>query len=448
MRVKIDEPSVVAVSGPDETCWGRFQFPALSRLDESRIAVIYSLRADSVMSYGAAKAVRVSADRGRSWNDAAPGDIDMIMTDAIVFPDGEALRFPRETPVGADGLALPEKRMVYTDPYGRRADCYRLCELPDDLRSVRAFRRLPGQSCWREEVVSLDIPDICVRVWRWEWDTGGFRDPNLLVHPHIHTEFGWLLTPDGGLLLFLYETRFVNDNVSHDVLALRSDDRGRNWRLWGAPGHLPAGEAMRAAAVFLNDPNSNYNRLWGDLPGGAPVPDFSGALFEPSVISFSDGRIICVMRSDFGGTHQPVFITRSSDWGKAWSAPEILTPFGVMPRLTLLDNGMIAMVYGRPGVQLLFCGDGKGDRWISPLTLLPEPREKTRVTAGRRGSRTDDRQAGHDDTCGNCAVLKNGPDKFFVAYSDFRHREADGTLRKAIKTQEITVNPQLGDCVI
>ena len=48
-------------------------------------------------------------------------------------------------------------------------------------------------------------------------------------------------------------------------------------------------------------------------------------------------------------------------------------------------------------------------------------------------------QAGHDDTCGNCTVLKAGPDRFLVAYSDFRHLNAAGQRCKAVCVREVAV---------
>ena len=73
------------------------------------------------------------------------------------------------------------------------------------------------------------------------------------------------------------------------------------------------------------------------------------------------------------------------------------------------------------------------------MNLLPEPGEKTRATIGRRGMPTTGTQAGHDDTCGNCTVLKTGPGRFLVAYSDFRHTNADGQHCKAICVREVKV---------
>jgi hypothetical protein len=449
LTVELGKPSVVAVSAPGEKRWGHYQFPHIGRLDNGTLVVSYSVNADSVMSYGAAHPAGVSGDGGKTWRATKTGEVEASAVGAIVFPDGEEIKFRREKPLDATKLKLPANPVRYRDLWTREADCYRLGDLPEELRRVKMLRRLPGENAWREEWAVLDVPDLVVQVIRREASDSGWSDPNILVQPHIATEFFHTVTPDGGLLIFTYLRCFNPDGTLPErggVGVLRSDDRGRTWRLWGIPGWFRDEAEERAVTQpFLDNPDSNYSRLWGGK-GTVPIPSFNvGALYEPGVVSFGDGRMVCVMRTDTGGTHEPCFVARSTNWGKTWSKPEILTPFGVMPKMLLLDNGVIALVYGRPGVQLLFCTDGKGELWQTPMNLLPEPGEKTCAMVGRRGETTTATQVGHDDTCGNCTVLKTGANSFLVAYSDFRHKDASGKICKAIKVQEITVILTNGD---
>ena len=449
LMVELAEASVVAVSAPGETRWGHHQFPLIERLEDGRLIVSYSVERDSSMSYGKARPACISEDGGRTWRAAAPGEAEASAAGGIVFPDGEAITFPLEKPLDAATLKLPPNPVRHRDLYTKESDCYRLYDLPEELRRVKLLRRLPGETQWREEWAKLDIPDLVVRVMRREMSDKGWCDPNILIQPRIPTEFFHTFTPDGGLLNFTYLAhRFNPDGTLPErrgVAVLRSDDRGRAWRLWGIPGWFRDEAEERAAAQpFLDDPDSNYNRLWGGKDA-APIPFFEvGGLYEPGVVSFGDGRMVCVMRTDTGGTHEPCFVTRSADWGKTWTTPEILTPFGVMPKLVLLDNGVIALVYGRPGVQLLFCTDSKGEVWHTPVNLLPEAAEKTRAVAAARGPEQPsgtirNRTNPIRDTCGNCTALKTGPDRFLVAYSDFRHTNEAGQLCKAICVREVKV---------
>lgn len=445
IRVELGRPAVVVLSQPNETRWGYYQFPEIFRLDNGHLAVLYSVHSDSAMSYGQPKPGRVSSDGGKTWHAAAAGMIEQSSAEAIVFPDGEAIKFPMQKPLDASSLKLPKRHILHTDLYGRKSECYRLGDLPDDLQYVKMLRRAPGKAEWGEEWARLDIPNCVVSVFRWEWSAAGWSDPNILVQPRINPTFFWTIASDSEVLVFSDYYCFNADGTIPERMGsavLRSDDRGRTWRVWGVPGYFPDAAAERAAAQpFLDDPNSNYNRLWGSKEN-TPIPNFvSGGLYEPGVVSFGDGRMICIMRTSTGGTHEPMFISRSSDWGKIWTIPEIITPFGVMPKIVRLDNGVITLVYGRPGVQLLFCTDGNGEIWHTPINLLPELGEKTRASIGCRGTITTNNQAGHDDTCGNCTVLKTGSDRFLVAYSDFRYVDAAGQTCKAIKVQELTVAP-------
>lgn len=156
------------------------------------------------------------------------------------------------------------------------------------------------------------------------------------------------------------------------------------------------------------------------------MPDLSSDIISESAgIAFGGGRMIYVMRSHVGSTVKPMFVARSEDWGKTWSVPEILTPRGVMPRMVLLECGMIALSYGRPGLYLLFSNDD-GRTWHTPTTLLP----KEGAEAG--GLTTD--------CCGYSSLLVTGPDRFLIVYSDFRHVDKDGRRCKAIKVREVTVS--------
>ncbi len=435
-QIDLGQPSVVALSSPGETRWGHYQFPHITRLEDGRLAVTYSVEADSTMSYGAAHPACVSTDGGQRWRAAAPGEVEASAAGAIIFPDGEAIKFPLQTPLPATKLDLPPHPVRHTDPYTRESDCYRLGDLPEALQRVKLLRRRAGETAWREEWATLEMPDMVVHVWRREYSDAGWSDPNILQQPHLATEFFHTIMPDGGLLNFISARRFHPDGTLPErggVCVVRSVDRGRSWRMWGIPGWFRDEAEERAAAQpFRDDPESNYNRLWGGRDA-APVPHFDvGGLYEPGVVSHGDGRMVCVMRTDTGATHEPCFVTRSRDWGRTWTTPEILTPFGVMPKLVSLDNGALVLVYGRPGVQLLCCTDGEGAVWHTPRNLLPEAGEKTRASIGRRNGTT-----GHDDTCGNCTVLKTGPDRFLVAYSDFRHRNAAGERCKAICVREV-----------
>lgn len=47
-------------------------------------------------------------------------------------------------------------------------------------------------------------------------------------------------------------------------------------------------------------------------------------------------------------------------------------------------------------------------------------------------------------SCGYPNLLATGPDKFLLIYSDFKHFNKDGEVRKAIKVREVIVATSKG----
>jgi hypothetical protein len=48
-----------------------------------------------------------------------------------------------------------------------------------------------------------------------------------------------------------------------------------------------------------------------------------------------------------------------------------------------------------------------------------------------------------ENTCANSDVLKAGPDRFLVAYTDYDHRDRVGRIRKAVLVREVAAEPVL-----
>ncbi len=88
---------------------------------------------------------------------------------------------------------------------------------------------------------------------------------------------------------------------------------------------------------------------------------------------------MCVMRTRMAGntlgrrpltkvTHS-LAAARSSDNGYTWSRPEAIAPFSVTPHLRTLDNGTVAVVYGRPGEHVRASADS-GKTWSEAFPLV------------------------------------------------------------------------------
>lgn len=110
------------------------------------------------------------------------------------------------------------------------------------------------------------------------------------------------------------------------------------------------------------------------IPPGDKFKNSSGYC-EPTFIKTKDGSLLCVMRV---GDYLPLFQTRSYDNGSTWSKPVMLpgltskTSQSVDPQLLLMENGILALTYGRPGDQMAFSKDGCGYKWNCSLTAYDD----------------------------------------------------------------------------
>ena len=99
---------------------------------------------------------------------------------------------------------------------------------------------------------------------------------------------------------------------------------------------------------------------WNELPEAKEGPD------ESNTVRLADGRLLCVYRVESGKAYGKSY---SSDEGRSWTAPERMEgAWSVEPRLERLDNGVMLLSGGRPGLFLWVCADGEGKRW-QPLNL-------------------------------------------------------------------------------
>lgn len=143
---------------------------------------------------------------------------------------------------------------------------------------------------------------------------------------------------------------------------------------------------------------------------------------EPTFEFLNDNSILCIMRTS-GGKMTSMYKSYSSDYGKNWTTPEPFTPNGVMPQLVRLDNDVLVLASRRPGIQLRFSFDGKGDIWSQPTELIDYD-ETAGVTY---------------NTCRYPFIYKSSKNEVYIVYSNF-HTENDlGELRKGIIFRNIKV---------
>ncbi len=387
MKLRFGAPVVIDFADKEEK-WGYFQFPNIYYGEDDQIVASWSMHADAISSYGTGGVnYAVSRDGGKTWEKVK----DPVLKDGLLLPNGDKIKIHTPQALKVDTLKLPEpvgESFTHYPDKGSYTYLYKVSELPKQLQGVYINRQQKGENTWKVEQATLNDP-LAVRYSRqglfpvvWWGDMHVVADGSVIagVYP------GFSLEEDGKI------------NAS-GVFFYRSDDNGHSWNIISRIPYIPDPEA---------DPHGSKRLIRG--------------YHEPAYEILNDGSLLCIMRSSDGLGISPMYYTRSTDMGVTWTKPQPFTRNGVKPKMVLMDNGVIALASGRPGMQVRFCTDNKGERWTDPFEMLPFESEKESVS------------------CGYPSLLVTGENKFLIIYSDFKFKNPAGEIRKAIKVREIEVN--------
>lgn len=321
VNVKLGPARLVAEGPATEHRWGRWQFPSLEMGARGELLLFVHVEPDSAASYGKARKVYVSADKGRSWREDAEAALRPY---GLRLPNGEWLRTDTVAATPVSEVQLPAKRaerVSYRTPF----QLYLLRELPERLRNI-FFQRFAGQ--WTPESHPLNDPEalryatggLIPQIW-WG-DMKVLKDQSIvaLTYPYYHSS---------------QPTPYTS------TASYRSTDNGHSWH---KTGHILYDEPDRRRDGFT----------------------------EPALEVLPNGELLGVLRTTDGNGLGPMYSVRSADQGRTWSRPESFAETGVLPRLLQLKNGVLVLSSGRPGVDLRFSTDN-GRTWSNPAELLPLP---------------------------------------------------------------------------
>jgi len=428
MKISLSDPVTVAVSPPQYgedpagRWWGFFQFPDLWRGNDGVLYLAVNVGADSEAGRHEPTQFYASRDGGVTWQPVVYEATDRSR-EIVALPDGRQVAFGRERYLYHHAELAPDAGRTSADVAalgltpvagplrdGYRVNeymVYRLGDIPVEQRRFPLAVRASAGADWEETTGLLDFPDLLLPVLTramW-WDEAGREEwkeiPPRLKAPTPH-EIAVL--PDGTLLWALTSQHPDVHRRYGMVSCLESSDAGRTWKRRGTI----------ADAKDLS---------WGFTE-------------EHALARMPDGDLLCVIRTkcsnEAADTHY-LAAARSTDGGVTWSQPAPLAPFSVTPHLLTLANGMIAVVYGRPGVHVKASTDC-GQTWCE-ATAVVGPTEQDLLVQPLDAWWA----IRHDFSCANTSVVITGPDRFLVAYSDFQHRNAAGRRCKAICVREVFV---------
>lgn len=384
MEVELGEPVIVA-EADRELPWGFFNFPSIRRAVSGQMSVSWSMSPDNAESYGQATTGNsaVSSDEGKTWTrvERAPTG------GGIVLSNGDRITITTPTAIPLADLDLPPVLATMQDGsnYNRLFRIYEYDKLPAQLQGTYQARIKKGTTSWVAERGTLDHPNLA-----------RYADGDLF--PVVW--WGDMEELSDGIYRATYPTYEIKPGGGIDasgVTLYKSTDFGLTWVKQGNIPYQPD---------LMLDPNGSKRKAFGWT--------------EPAFVALKNGTFLSVLRTQDEYGESPMYVSTSTNKGVSWTTPKVFTGAGVLPRLLELDNGIVALASGRPGVQLRFMLNDNPNDWSEPFEMLPwVPNEVF--------------------SCGYTQFLQVDANSFLVVYSDFWHRTPEGERRKAIKVRKVTV---------
>lgn len=384
LEVELGKPVIVSVADK-EYPWGFYNFPSIRYSVSGLLSVSWSMNHDNAESYG--KPVTgnnaVSNDGGQTWTTVSKSPTG----GGIVLSNGDRLTITTPPAVPLKDLELPAPIATLQDGsnYNRVFRIYDYDKLPAQLQGTYQARIKKGETSWIAERGTLVHPKLA-----------RYADGNLF--PVVW--WGDMQELSDGLYRGTYPGFEINQKgeVSASGISFyKSTDFGKTWYKQGAIPYQPD--------ISL-DPNGNKRNAFGWT--------------EPAFIALKNNLFLSVLRTQDGFGESPMYLSTSLNKGVSWSKPKVITGAGVLPRLLELDNGIVALASGRPGVQLRFMLNDNTDDWSVPFEMLPWINNEV-------------------FSCGYTQLLKVDANSFLIVYSDFFYKTPEGTTRKAIKVRKVTV---------
>lgn len=151
------------------------------------------------------------------------------------------------------------------------------------------------------------------------------------------------------------------------------------------------------------------------------------------------GTLICAMRTEMSinpDVAKPIcdtIVAISHDDGYTWEKPFSIADSSVTPQVRAFENGVIAVVYGRPGVHFKYSVD-EGKTWSDSYSIIGKTLEEYRKDG------ISDADSKYFDSCSysNLFVEKISEDTMLVLYNNNKYDEGDGVKHKAGFVRTVT----------
>ncbi len=196
---------------------------------------------------------------------------------------------------------------------------------PGERRNLKADGTI--LTCGQDGVVSPQ--PTAVRFLDFPKDLADYHEGELF----LLTNGNILQLNDGRLFTTVYGKFAEDEDLTLRIFTVVSEDRGFTWRYLSTV----AGP--------------------GDVQETQKKPRPS----ESDTVRLRDGRLMCVYRVGSSLEYRKSY---SADEGVTWTKPERMDGvWSVEPQVVRLENGLILLSGGRPGLFLWVCADGEGGAW-------------------------------------------------------------------------------------
>lgn len=416
------EPPVLVYSPPvnEETSkWGVYSIPKMWREPDGTLVIRFNGIEDNGLTKQCVPDLYfISKDDGNTWEQDVDGKehYDETVLSGINPPylklksgDIIAISFEKDCkpieniPFEKEFIVPNGDSVIHTYQYGN---------VPADCKGVKLIKIRNGQKNVYD--IKYDFPEREILVNAKGLD----RDKNVFVPvpEYVQSNFFWssymngpVEMPDGTLLAIAHgQNPTISDRQCEEVYLVVSDDQGRTWK---------------KRSTIASDVDEYPHGYGGD--GG-----------EISLTRATGGNLVCAMRMEmstpegFGDT----MIAISKDNGFTWSKPFSASDSSVTPHVVALEDNIVLLIYGRPGVHFKVSEDG-GETWGEAHTLIG----KTLTEERRAGRRDCDSKYFDSDSYSNTFVEKLSENAILVIYNDLKHLEDDGKLHKAAFVRKISV---------
>ncbi|TCI91745.1 sialidase family protein [Tenacibaculum sp. M341] len=377
--------------------WGFVQFPRLIKKNENTLAVIWNMNEDDVLARPKTE-WKFSKDNGKSWffnNEKLPYDEGVSLSDGsklkLYSKKYKVSNFPHigfKDDSKISKISKSKKKDLISFKKYDELVYYNVENLNDSLTSFNSIKTKKGVKKISKSIVSY-LPKTIKHSFKGIYY-------NQLWGRVMKLKDGSLLTCQ-----YPYFFRDENDNINPSGVAFyKSLDDGESW---SQISKIPF-----SINKNLDQDNFKYRTFYG--------------FTEPIFQIVNDQKIVCILRSSPTYRSAPMYMTISNDLGESWSKPKAITNHGVLPQLLLLNNGVLVLSYGRPGVQVRFLDTKKEElEWSDPIEMLRVNGLKGQVS------------------CGYTNLVAMSENEFLIVYSDFRSRDDEGNLRKSILVREISI---------